>query len=42
MYDQMDFMQRSMRDFGQNIEKKLDDVYKFGATGKFGFDDVAS
>ena len=31
MYDQYDFMQKSMRDFGINIEKKLDDVYKYGA-----------
>lgn len=42
MYNQYDFMQRSMRDFGQNIEKKLDDVYKYGSTQKFGYEDVAS
>lgn len=42
MYDQYEFMQKSMRDFGQNIEKKLDEVYKFGASEKFGIDDVAS
>lgn len=42
MYDQFEFMQKSMRDFGQNIEKKLDEVYKYGASDKFGIDDVAS
>lgn len=42
MYDQFEFMGRSMRDFGADIEKKLDDVYKGGASSKFGFDDVAS
>ena len=35
-------MSRSMRDFGKNIEKKLDDVYKFGTDERFGYDDVAS
>lgn len=42
MYNQFEFMGKSMKDFGFNIEKKLDDVYKGGATNKFGFDDVAS
>lgn len=32
MYNQYDFMQRSMRDFGVNIEKKLDEAYKYGST----------
>lgn len=42
MYDQFEFMGRSMRNFGADIEKKLDEVYKGGASSKFGFDDVAS
>lgn len=32
MYDQFEFMGRSMRNFGADIEKKLDDVYKYGAS----------
>lgn len=42
MYDQFEFMGKSMRNFGANIEQKLEDVYKYGASTKFGFDDVAS
>lgn len=32
MYDQFDFMGKSMRNFGENLEKKLDEVYKYGAS----------
>ena len=42
MFTQFEFMGKSMRDFGINIEQKLDEVYKQGACNKFGFDDVAS
>lgn len=42
MFDQFDFMGRSMREFTADIEKRLDDVYKGGAAYKFGIDDVAS
>lgn len=42
MYDQFDYMGRTMRTFGADIEQRLDDVYKYGASKRFGFDDVAS
>ena len=42
MYDQFEFMGRSMRNFGADIEKKLDEAYKGGTSSKLGFDDEAS
>ena len=34
-------MHGNMKSFATEIESKLDSIYKNGAAGKFGFDDVA-
>lgn len=42
IYNRLEEMQQQMKNFAQNIEFKLDSVYKSGASKKFGFDDVVN
>lgn len=42
MYNQLGGMHKSMQGFTEDIEKRLDKLYKNGASQKFGLDDVLS
>lgn len=41
IFNKIEDMHGNMKSFATEIESKLDSIYKNGAAGKFGFDDVA-
>ena len=40
MFNKIEDMHSNMKSFTIDIEQRLDHLYKNGAAGKFGFDDV--
>lgn len=42
MFDQISSMHQSMSSFSRDVESKLDQVYKGGASEKFGFSDIVT
>lgn len=41
MFNRLEDMNSSMKGFATDIESRLNNLYKNGAAGKFGFNDVA-
>ena len=41
IFNKIEDMHSNMKSFATDIETRLDNIYKNGAAGKFGFDDVA-